>query len=1020
MSDRDLFVAGGEAIDEIIGSLFRVEVEKKVLDPLSVSGFIAISSRIGKALQGKPAALQKQAVDQALASMSDVDWPNLTLEQSRKVSDLATKQLAKAGVEKIAPSVKAVIDKTSGPLMKATKESAVDKFSLGIRADFDTELDQRIGKFIVASEGMFATNQFGKLMPAQFGKQAKQIIANGLEQGFDRFEIAKQLNEKLSAFGRTPHYWQVVAASSANRARTLTQLSSYQQAGIQFSIWESVLDEQTTETCRFLHNKRFPVDGALDRFATTEQLIEDAADPQLVKQEMPWVRTGKDADGNAKLFAGTGANRIPVAGITQSAVGQKDQIGSFSNGMSVDQLMANGISQPPIHGLCRSTIVPDTTTPTISAPQPVPVTVPKPVPVPAPVSKALGRFKKLEKGVGGGVRSPLAADSSAPYLDEFSVDETEALFKTNAKILKPKAEDVRLVSNLVDGANVESLIKGGVESLAKLSARAVKFNGKFWLIDDIGHDIATAQRLFGNRRIRVKAIDLDKLKPKPKQPALVKPKKAPKPKPETPKPPDPPATATPTEDVILDQKIGDARGSNEGGFYRGRDGVERYVKFYDDAAQANGEHLANQIYRDLGLEAPDSTLFQRANGKTGYSSVLFKEGKTIADAGLTSGRAKQIMDGFVGDVMTANWDAVGTGLDNVMLLKSGKIARIDNGGSFLYRAKAGRKPVAARNAITEWQKFFDGSNPHYARVAREAGFDGPEDFIKAIKTQFASVKKLQKSAGGWSAYVRGKAPGLKGQDFDDVVEMLEQRTKLLDKQIKEALKPKPKAPVFLAKPLSDVKPKRGLKFKDLPEKEIEWHSSRTTLPSGESERAFEARWAKELSKLTAAEELGVKKFTNGRYGAIRDVEVGAARGDAELRQWSDSIKQGLSKMPKHEGTVFRAVSRIDEDVVQGMLDGSGLDKGIFRMGQGNKGATTSFTWNSSFARDWKDVTQDGISGHKIVYIAKSKNGVAVNPISVNKGEAEVMFHRDLKFKVTGLSRLRGTQKTLIMEIEEVD
>lgn len=1013
--DSELFSEARLAADELIESLLRIEIDKKQLDPLSVTGFIALSSRIGKALQGTPANLQKQAVDAALAKMSDVDWKRLTKDQLNRVADAASKQLKKFGAEKIAPSVMTILNKEGKPLMEATKASAVEKFKLGISSHFDTPLDERIGKFMTASQGLYVKDQFSNVLSWKFAQHVKNTVTSGLESGFGTDEISKTLRESsLSQFGKSDHYWDLIASSYANRARTLTQIATYQQAGIAMYLWESVLDERTTESCRFLHNKRFPVSDSLDRFAAAEQTISAGGDAEQVKSELPWVRTGRDSEGNLALFGGSGESRFMVARIDQSAVGSKDQIGSFSKGMSTDQLLASGISMPPLHGLCRSTVVADVSTP-VTVSVPATFVAPAPPPVPAPVTKALQRLNKLAAPFPGGVQSPLLADSSAPYLEHFSVEQTESMFATKAKNLKPKAEDVRLTSGIVDKKNVEALIKKGADEVTKMHVRAIKYDGKFWIVDDAGADIATAQRLFGKRRISVKVIDLDKATPK-KNPALVKPKAAPPPKPETPKAPPPAPAAAATEETILDQKIGAARGSNEGGFYRGRDGVERYVKFYDDAAQAHGEHLANQIYRDLGLTAPDSMVFQRANGKTGYASVLFEGGQTIAEAGLTVARAEQILEGFVGDIMTANWDAVGTGLDNVMLLRSGRIARIDNGGSFLFRARAGRKPQAALNAITEWQKFVDGSNPHYASVLRKAGYETPEDFIKSIKTQFAAVKKLQKASGGWAAYVRSRAPGLTGQDFTSVVEMLESRTKLLDDQIKIALKPKPKAPVFYAEKISDVKPKRGQKFEDLPTRSVRFHRDATTLPSGETERAFDTRWKKELDKLAPEEVRAVREFTNGRYGAIREAEL---RGRPDSA--SELITKGLKKLPAQEGTVYRGMQSIDREFIDGIVSGSGLDaKGIYRLGQGNRGATTSFTWHSGFAESWADLRTDSYGErYKVLIVAKSKSARPVKPISQHAGEKELFFLRDAEFKVTGLSRLEGTKRTLVMEIEEL-
>ncbi len=50
----------------------------------------------------------------------------------------------------------------------------------------------------------------------------------------------------------------------------------------------------------------------------------------------------------------------------------------------------------------------------------------------------------------------------------------------------------------------------------------------------------------------------------------------------------------------------------------------------------------------------------------------------VGDLGLTADSAQDVLDGFVADVLLDNWDAVGTGLDNVVVQSvDNAIARID-------------------------------------------------------------------------------------------------------------------------------------------------------------------------------------------------------------------------------------------------------------------------------------------------------------------------------------------------------
>lgn len=229
---------------------------------------------------------------------------------------------------------------------------------------------------------------------------------------------------------------------------------------------------------------------------------------------------------------------------------------------------------------------------------------------------------------------------------------------------------------------------------------------------------------------------------------------------------------------ILGTKIAGPGGSNPGGVYRGADGVDRYVKFYSDPLQAYEEHLANQIYNDLGIGAPDS-IVATIGGKVVYASVIMG-GEIMGNVGVSPEAGRLVAKGFAADVLTANWDAVGLVHDNI-LLSGGKAIRIDNGGSFLHRAKGARKPDAVVNQVTEWEGFF-GRNPEYSQVMRQAGYKSAGE-IPGIKGQVSRIVALRGRAGGWSSYVDRAIPHANSADRRTLTAQLEARTKLLQQKV---------------------------------------------------------------------------------------------------------------------------------------------------------------------------------------------------------------------------------------------
>jgi hypothetical protein len=556
----------------------------------------------------------------------------------------------------------------------------------------------------------------------------------------------------------------------------------------------------------------------------------------------------------------------------------------------------------------------------------------------------------------------------------------------------------------------------------------VKYGGNFYVLEnDVGLHAATAHRLLKNRRVPGRVLDLDKLTGKiPHLPPLAKPPKAPK------------AVAVPTAEVptgprhetILKEKIGDARGSNKGGFYRGADGIDRYVKFYDDDTQAQSEHLANQVYRELGLFAPESEVFE-FEGKKAYASKLFTGGRTLGEAGLTKDRAREALNGFVADMFVGNWDAAGTGHDNMMVLQHGDIARIDNGGTFLFRAKAGRKPTSALNALTEWDGFVN-QNPSYKMLFERAGYSGPDDpeFKKLVVGQINVLeeKKIFSTLASVRKFVDDHAPGMKIEDRRSIVSMLDFRFEALRDKRAELLKPSPPKPEkhpealkmarFVEKPRGGVRPRAGLRVEDLPETEVEWRLRDEILPSGESRSAYKARLEKKW-KGDVRGRSSVRDFTGTSSTRIRENEVNGNHDTDSIQ-----ITKALEESEAEPGTVYRGVHAIETSTVEGILTGAGLDDdGTFRLGLGNKGATTSFSWSSDVARMFgNDLSRDSRSEYsttwKILYQADGFSQVGIEHISQSPGEGELGFGVDAEFDIRGISRLKGTERTIVVELVE--
>lgn len=159
------------------------------------------------------------------------------------------------------------------------------------------------------------------------------------------------------------------------------------------------------------------------------------------------------------------------------------------------------------------------------------------------------------------------------------------------------------------------------------------------------------------------------------------------------------------------EKIGDSKGTNEGGIYIDKKTNETlYVKRYEDQAQASCEFIANRIYEATGAPVFHGNLVGDEEGvayATKYKADLRK---------LPEYKRAEAQKFFVASAYLMDWDAVGTGPEspfgNLQESNNGELALVDHGGSLLFSGLKGRKPADALNIeVTELDTMRSSINP---------------------------------------------------------------------------------------------------------------------------------------------------------------------------------------------------------------------------------------------------------------------------------------------------------------------
>lgn len=349
--DRHLAACGCDAATELLASVYRVQVAKTI-DPLDPQGFLRIVTRLQHALRGVTAAEEAAAMRTALKAL-DVDWKNLTLQGRENV--FAAARAAIDGVPtRVLPKIEEKFQVVGPAVMGEARGSSIRRFGFNIGVAM-TQRDLQAEAFIRASVGNFIRDQYGARRD-ELSAIAREVVAQGLEAGEGSKAIAGNLEQVLgNQVMRSKDYWQIIATSFSNQARTFSQLNAYAEAGVQRYTFDAVLDEVTTDQCRFYHGKTFSVGAGI---ATATRVMQ-ARSPEEVKNINPWIRSGKDEGGNRILYYVRDGEPVVVAQVDRSGQGARDDVGEYSRAMDSQKLEQSGIPWPPLHGHCRSTIVPE-------------------------------------------------------------------------------------------------------------------------------------------------------------------------------------------------------------------------------------------------------------------------------------------------------------------------------------------------------------------------------------------------------------------------------------------------------------------------------------------------------------------------------------------------------------------------------------------------------------------------------------------------------------------------------------
>lgn len=164
-----------------------------------------------------------------------------------------------------------------------------------------------------------------------------------------------------------------------------------------------------------------------------------------------------------------------------------------------------------------------------------------------------------------------------------------------------------------------------------------------------------------------------------------------------------PAAPLPTHQPEIDfaslKKVGEQKGSNPGGVYEDAHGQQFYVKSMSKE-RADNELLAAKLYSLTGSKTLQYVPV-KSDGDTHYVATKFEKLDKDNVSKLSPSERKIAQGDFATHAWLANWDAAGTGGDNIGV-KNGEVKTLDVGGALEYRAKGTPKGELFGTKVNEW------------------------------------------------------------------------------------------------------------------------------------------------------------------------------------------------------------------------------------------------------------------------------------------------------------------------------
>ena len=179
--------------------------------------------------------------------------------------------------------------------------------NIGVKLSF-TPTDMRNIEMIKKQQVFWLREHYN----TSVSEKLQNVLTQSIEQNMTKRELASSLQQEFSnVMQGGKHYFAGLAEHTSLRVREFARLNNYKKCGATHYKIVAILDDKTSDICRALHGKIFPLKTAMDTMDAMLDMPEHVK-PEDAKAELkrlaPFVRDDQveyDADGVPFGVSGT-------------------------------------------------------------------------------------------------------------------------------------------------------------------------------------------------------------------------------------------------------------------------------------------------------------------------------------------------------------------------------------------------------------------------------------------------------------------------------------------------------------------------------------------------------------------------------------------------------------------------------------------------------------------------------------------------------------------------------------------